>query len=146
MNERIRAADLADETRIITGRHTTIAKAFEQEKPTLLPGPAEPFDPARLLTARVDSRARVIVDGRGPPVRDVGPVGRVLLHLGDDVVGAQRRVDYRHVLIGHRGGGREAELRGERGDLARLGPTDALFQGHRVSLTAADLADRSADG
>jgi len=74
LNELIRAGDLADDTRVITGHHTTIATAFEQEKPTLLPMPAEPFDPARLLTARVDSRARVSVRQSfySVPVRFVG--------------------------------------------------------------------------
>ena len=61
LNELVRAADLADQTRVITGRHCTVGAAFEQEKPTLSPLPAEPFDPARLLSARVDSRARVSV-------------------------------------------------------------------------------------
>jgi hypothetical protein len=36
-------------------------KAFAAELPALLPLPAEEFDPARLLEARVDNRARVAV-------------------------------------------------------------------------------------
>jgi hypothetical protein len=39
----------------------TIAAAFAEEQPAMLALPAEPFDPARLLQARVDGRARVCV-------------------------------------------------------------------------------------
>jgi transposase len=61
LNQRIAAADLADDARVITGRPVTIAAAFAQESPHLMGLPAEPFDPARLLSARVDNRARVSV-------------------------------------------------------------------------------------
>src|SRR5207249_4712761 len=43
------------------GRATTVAAAFAAELPALLPLPVEAFDPARLLEARVDNRARVLV-------------------------------------------------------------------------------------
>ena len=46
---------------MITGRPVTVAAAFAAEQPALLPLPAEPFDAARLLQARVDNRARVCV-------------------------------------------------------------------------------------
>lgn len=52
---------MLDDTRVITGRPTTVAAAFAAELPALLPLPAEPFDPARRLEARVDNRARVAV-------------------------------------------------------------------------------------
>lgn len=86
VSELTRAGDLADETRVITGRHTTVAKAFEHEKPTLLPTPAEPFDPARLLTARVDSRVRVSVRQSfySVPVRFAGR--RLTVRLSASVV------------------------------------------------------------
>jgi transposase len=61
LNQLIAAGDLADDTRVITGRPVTIAAAFADELPHLMPVPAEPFDPARLLQARVDKRARVSV-------------------------------------------------------------------------------------
>jgi transposase len=61
LNQRIAAGDLADGERVITGRPVTVAAAFAAELPHLMPLPAEPFDPARLLQARVDSRARVSV-------------------------------------------------------------------------------------
>jgi transposase len=61
LNQRIAAADIIDDGRVITGRPVTVAAAFTAEQPHLLPLPAEPFDPARLLEARVDSRARICV-------------------------------------------------------------------------------------
>ena len=61
LNQLIAACDLVDDGRVITGRPVTIAAAFAEEQLAMLPLPAEPFDPARLLQARVDSRARVCV-------------------------------------------------------------------------------------
>jgi transposase len=61
LNHLIAAADIIDDGRVITGRPVTIAAAFADEQPAMLPLPAEPFDPARLLQARVDGRARVCV-------------------------------------------------------------------------------------
>jgi len=46
---------------VITGRPVTIGVAFATGAPHLMPLPGEPFDPARLLQARVDNRARVSV-------------------------------------------------------------------------------------
>ena len=46
---------------MITGRPGTIAAAFADEQLAMMPLPAEPFDPARLLQARADARARVCV-------------------------------------------------------------------------------------
>ena len=61
LNQRIAAADMVDDGRVITGRPVTVAAAFAAEQPAMLPLPAELFDPARLLQARVDGRARVCV-------------------------------------------------------------------------------------
>ena len=61
VNEHIAAADLLDDTRVITGRPITIGAAFQVEREALMPLPAEAFDPARLLQARVDKRARICV-------------------------------------------------------------------------------------
>jgi transposase len=61
LNERIAAADIVDDGRVITGRPVTVAAAFAAEQPAMLALPAEPFDPARLLQARVDGRARICV-------------------------------------------------------------------------------------
>lgn len=61
LNELIAAGDLLDEDRVITGRPVTVGAAFAAEAPALAPLPPEAFDPARLLSARVDNRARVSV-------------------------------------------------------------------------------------
>jgi transposase len=61
LNQLIAASDMVDDGRVITGRPVTVAAAFAAEQPAMLPLPAEPFDAARLLTARVDGRARVCV-------------------------------------------------------------------------------------
>ena len=61
LNQLIAAGDMVDDGRVITGRPVTIAAAFADEQPAMGPLPAGPFDPARLLQARVDSRARVCV-------------------------------------------------------------------------------------
>jgi transposase len=61
LNELLAAADAADESRVITGRPITVGAAFAAEAPQLMPLPAEGFDPARILQARVDARARICV-------------------------------------------------------------------------------------
>ena len=52
---------MADDGRVITGRPVTVAAAFADEQPAMLPLPAELSGPARLLQARVDGRTRVCV-------------------------------------------------------------------------------------
>lgn len=61
LNDLIAAGDLVDDSRVITGRPITVGAAFTAEHPALMGLPAEPFDPARLLQARVDNRARISV-------------------------------------------------------------------------------------
>jgi len=61
LNEHTAAADLLDDSRVITGRPVTIGAAFAAEREALMSLPAEAFDPARLLQARVDKRARISV-------------------------------------------------------------------------------------
>ena len=61
LNALIAAGDIADDQRVITGRPVTVAAAFAAELPALAALPGERFDPARLLSARVDARARVAV-------------------------------------------------------------------------------------
>src|SRR6266496_349389 len=61
LNQRIAAADILDDGRVITGRPVTVAAAFAAEQPAMMALPAEMFDPARLLQARVDNRARICV-------------------------------------------------------------------------------------
>jgi hypothetical protein len=61
VNELIAAGDAIDDGRVITGRPVTVGATFAAETAQLLAVPAEPFDPARLLQARVDNRSRVCV-------------------------------------------------------------------------------------
>jgi transposase len=61
LNDLLAAGDLVDDDRVITGRPITVGAAFTVEAVTLMPLPSDGFDPARLLDARVDSRARVSV-------------------------------------------------------------------------------------
>lgn len=61
LNALIAAGDVIDEDRVITGRPVTVGVAFAAEAPMLAALPVEAFDPARLLSARVDNRSRVCV-------------------------------------------------------------------------------------
>ena len=61
LNDLIATADRLDDDRVITGRPVTIGAAFAAEAAALSALPDEAFDPARLLQARVDNRARVSV-------------------------------------------------------------------------------------
>jgi transposase len=61
LNDLIAASDRLDDDRVITGRPITIGAAFALEANALMGLPAEAFDCARLLHARVDHRARVSV-------------------------------------------------------------------------------------
>jgi len=74
LNQLIAAGDIVDDGRVITGRPVTVAAAFAEEQLAMMPLAAEPFDPARLLQARVDARARVCVrqDYYSVPARYAG--------------------------------------------------------------------------
>ena len=62
LNQRLQAADVADDARRIGHRTHTVGEDFAAEQPHLLPLPAERFDAARLLPAhRVDHKARICV-------------------------------------------------------------------------------------
>lgn len=61
LNALCEQADETDDQRRIGSRTTTVGEDFSAEWPHLMPLPAEPFDPARLLECRVDSKARVCV-------------------------------------------------------------------------------------
>jgi hypothetical protein len=61
LNQLLAAADTTDTSRVITGRVVTVAEALAEETPTLTRQPAEPFDPSMLLSARVDTKARICV-------------------------------------------------------------------------------------
>jgi hypothetical protein len=86
LNEQIAAADAGDDARVITGRPITIGAAFVAEAAALMPLPGEVFDTARLLLARVDTRARVSVRQSfySVPARFVGR--RLAVRLGASTV------------------------------------------------------------
>jgi transposase len=110
LNQLIAAADIVDDGRVITGRPVTVAAAFAEEQLTMTALPAEAFDPARLLQARVDARARVCVRqnyysvparyaGRRLPVRLSATTVEVL--DGSRVVARHERVagKYAEILV-----------------------------------------------
>lgn len=61
LNDLIAAGDDADDDRVITGHHACVGAEFAAEAQALLPLPGEGFDPATILSAKVDSRSRVCV-------------------------------------------------------------------------------------
>ena len=61
LNARLAAADDVDQDRRLTGRTETVGAAAAREQPLLGRLPVEPFDPATLLSVRVDLKARVCV-------------------------------------------------------------------------------------
>jgi transposase len=80
LNQFMAAADTADDARRISARRETVGAAAAREIPLLLPLPRTAFDPARTLSCRVDTKARVCVrqafysvpahlSGRRVPVR-----------------------------------------------------------------------------
>jgi transposase len=108
LNQLTAAGDLVDDGRVITGRPVIIAAAFAAEQPAMLPLPDEPFDPARLLQARVDGRARVCVRqnyysvparyaGRRLPVRLSAATVEVL--DGPQVVARHERVTGKYAEV-----------------------------------------------
>ena len=108
LNELIGSADMADDNRVITGRPITIGVAFAIESTALMGLPAEPFDCARLLQARVDNRARVSVRqcfysvparyaGRRLPVRLAART--VDVHDGPRLVASHERAVGRYVEV-----------------------------------------------
>ena len=108
LNQLIAADDLVDDGRVITGRPVTIAAAFADEQPAMMPLPDEPFDPARLLQARADSRARVCVRQNyySVPARYAGRRLPVRLSASSVVVLDGPRVVARH----ERAAGKYAEI------------------------------------
>jgi hypothetical protein len=105
LNEACRAGDRADDARRIGARRTTVGEDFAAEAPHLLALPAEPFDAARHLDARVDTKARICVRQAhySVPARLAGRTLRV--RLGATVVEAYDggRLVARHTRSVHRG-------------------------------------------
>jgi hypothetical protein len=82
LNDQIAAAVAADDGRRVAHRAETVGQAFVAERGGLHPLPAEPFDPARLLSCRVDAKARICVvqSWYSVPARYAGR--RVAVRLG----------------------------------------------------------------
>jgi transposase len=82
LNQLIATGMAADDARRIARRAETIGEAFMVEQARLHPLPAEAFDPVRLLSAKVDAKARVCVlqSWYSVPVRLAGR--RVAVRLG----------------------------------------------------------------
>ncbi len=88
LNERVAAADVADDRRFISGRSIRVGDLFAAEATKLMDLAVEPFDPALLLRPRVDSKSRVCVRQNHYSV-PVGYVGRRIdVRLGADTVAA----------------------------------------------------------
>lgn len=108
LNAVIAAGDAEDDARVITGRPVTVGAAFAAEAPALNPLPVTGFDPARLLTARVDGRSRVCVRQSyySVPARLVGrrvtvrlTAARVEVFDAGTRVAAHERAFGRHVEV-----------------------------------------------
>jgi transposase len=85
LNARLVAADLAEDDRHIEGRAVSVGAAFTAEAPLLRPLPAERFDTALSLTARVDRYAQIMVRQvrYSVPARLIGSRVRVALSASE---------------------------------------------------------------
>ena len=94
LNARLVAADAAEDTRRVDGRTQTVGAAFATETPLLLGLPAERFDTALSLSARVDRYAQIMVRQcqYSVPARLIGTRVRVALSASEVTVfdGARR--------------------------------------------------------
>ncbi len=61
LNTAMAAADERDDLRHVNGRHETVGQSFDREAGFLAPLPDTVFDPVTVVTARVDTKARVAV-------------------------------------------------------------------------------------
>jgi transposase len=86
LNTVISAADAADDARRIGYRRETVGAAAAREQPLLAALPATAFDPTRVLSCRVDTKARVCVRQAyySAPAHLAGR--RVTVRLGADTV------------------------------------------------------------
>ena len=102
LNARLVAADLAEDGRHIDGRAVSVAAAFAGEAPLLLPLPAERFDTALSVTARVDRYVQIMVRQvrYSVPARLIGSRVRVALSASQLQVfdGAARVATHPRVL------------------------------------------------
>jgi hypothetical protein len=102
LNRFLVEAAAADDERVIAGRRETVGAAYAAEWAALRPLPAEPFDPCRLLSCKVDAKARICVlqayysvparlAGRRVPVRLGADHLEVLAPGSDAVVATHER-------------------------------------------------------
>lgn len=105
LNERLEAADDADDARRVANRARTVGDNFATEATMLRPLPGEAFEPGLLLTPRVDAHARVTVRQcrYSVPARLIGRRVRVLLRAGEVIVLDGRREIARHPRATMRG-------------------------------------------
>ena len=73
LNAQIAAADHLDDDRVITGRPITVGAASAAEAAVLMELPAEVFDCARLLQARVDTGPECLCGNISTPCRHATP-------------------------------------------------------------------------
>jgi hypothetical protein len=88
LNARLAAADAAEDARHVDGRAQSVGEAFAVEAPLLVALPAERFDTALTLTARVDRYAQIMVRQcqYSVPARLIGARVRVALSASELVV------------------------------------------------------------
>jgi Mu transposase, C-terminal domain/Integrase core domain len=105
LNEALVAADARDDTRRIATRRETVGAAAARELLLLRALPATAFDPERMLSCRVDAKARVCVRQSyySVPAQFAGK--RVTVRLGADSlhIVADGKVVARHVRSLHKG-------------------------------------------
>jgi transposase len=106
LNARLVAADRCEDDRRIDGRVDTVGEAFAAEAPLLVPLPAERFDTALSLSARVDRYAQIMVRQcqYSVPARLIGTRVRVALSASEVVVFDGSRRVATHPRLITRGG------------------------------------------
>ncbi|MGA5305911.1 IS21 family transposase [Nucisporomicrobium flavum] len=98
LNERIAVIDRAEDDRRLEHRVRTIGQDFGVEQPLLASLPAEPFEPARQLTPKVNRYGLIGVrqSHYSVPARFIGQTVRVMLHASEVVVFDGRTEIARH--------------------------------------------------
>src|SRR5699024_3231384 len=105
LNDKIRAWEVDDNTRRITGHANTIGQDYHAELPHLAPLPADDFDPGLILHPRVDRSALITVRmvKYSVPAHLIGQRVRVSLRASCVVVFEGRTVVATHPRLGTRG-------------------------------------------
>ena len=105
LNDKIRAWEVDDNTRRITGHTNTIGQDYHAELPHLAPLPADDFDPGLILHPRVDRSALITVRmvKYSVPAHLIGQRVRVSLRASCVVVFEGRSVVATHPRLGTRG-------------------------------------------